>query len=61
MGQKFALLEIKTLVEYLLLNFKLKAITKREDVQFTVDLVLRPIHPIEVEFTRRNDELWMGN
>lgn len=58
-GQKFALLEIKTLVQFILLNFKLTAVTKREDIQFTIDLVLRPIHPILVKFERRCENyLW---
>lgn len=52
-GQKFAMLEIKTLLQYVLLNFRLTSITKREDVKFTIDLVLRPIHPILVQFEKR--------
>lgn len=58
-GQKFAILEIKTLLQYVLLNFKLTAITKREDVKFTIDLVLRPIHPILVKFEKRIDNSWI--
>lgn len=54
-------MEIKTLVQYLLLNFKLKAVTKREEVKFTIDLVLRPIHPILVQFERRTESVLAVN
>lgn len=56
-GQKFALLEIKTLVQYVLMNFELKAITRREDIKFVIDLVLRPTDAILVQFKRRPDNV----
>lgn len=52
-GQKFAVLEMKTIIQYLLINFQLRAVTKREDVVFVADLVLRTKHPIDIEFRPR--------
>lgn len=52
-GQKFATLEMKTVIQYLVLNFYLTAITKREDIKFIADLVLRAQHPILVQFKKR--------
>lgn len=44
---------MKTVIQHLLLNFKLTAITKREDIRFIADLVLRADHPILVQFDKR--------
>ncbi|GAB0089937.1 Cytochrome P450 [Sergentomyia squamirostris] len=52
-GQKFAMLEIKTVIESILINFHLSPITKREDLVFVADLVLRTVDPIKIKFTRR--------
>lgn len=47
------MLEIKTVLEQLLIAFRLEAITKREDIVFISDLVLRSKYPIEVTFLPR--------
>lgn len=52
-GQKFAMLEIKSVLEHLLMAFRLEAVTKREDIVFVSDLVLRSKYPIEVCFLPR--------
>lgn len=52
-GQKFAMLEIKSVLEHLLLAFRMEAVTRREDIVFVSDLVLRSKHPIEVRFLPR--------
>lgn len=52
-GQKFAMLEIKTVLEQLLMTFELKSITKREEIVFISDLVLRSKNPIEMFFYPR--------
>lgn len=52
-GQKFALLEIKALLKHILFNFRLTPITKREDIVFIADLVLRSRDPVRVQFHRR--------
>ncbi|XP_059620231.1 probable cytochrome P450 4ac1 [Phlebotomus argentipes] len=52
-GQKFALLEIKAVLQHVLMAFRLSPVTKREDVVFTADLVLRTRDPVLVKFNRR--------
>uniref|UniRef100_UPI003B5A6B3B cytochrome P450 4C1-like n=1 Tax=Leptopilina heterotoma TaxID=63436 RepID=UPI003B5A6B3B len=52
-GQRFAMLELKTLVAHLLHNFILEPIDHSRDIKFSVDLVIRPATPIRVKFTPR--------
>ncbi|XP_052739352.1 cytochrome P450 4C1-like [Bicyclus anynana] len=53
-GQKFAMLEMKSLVSSLLRRFRLEAVTKPSDLQFRTDLVLRTDNqPIYVRFCNR--------
>nr|QEL53077.1 cytochrome P450 CYP4A311 [Mythimna separata] len=52
-GQKFALMELKTMMSSLLRRFKLEPVTKPEDLTFTTDVVLRTTHPIYVRFRNR--------
>ncbi|NP_001165978.1 cytochrome P450 4AB12 isoform X1 [Nasonia vitripennis] len=51
-GQKFAMMELKSLVARILYNFQLEPIDRSADVKFTTDLVLRPTNPIRVKFVR---------
>lgn len=53
-GQKFAMLEIQTLVTYILLNFELIPITKVEDVILITDLTLRSQEPVKIKFNQRH-------
>lgn len=52
-GQKFAMLEIKSVLEHLLMAFQLRAVTKRDEIVFISDLVLRSKNPIQVCFLPR--------
>lgn len=52
-GQKFAMLEIKTLIASILADYRLEAITRVEDVVLISDLVLRPQDPIKIRFVKR--------
>lgn len=52
-GQKFAILEMKTLISDILWNFKLLPITRRDEIVFFTDLVLRAKTPIKVKFEQR--------
>uniref|UniRef100_UPI003AF5A8BD uncharacterized LOC140038990 n=1 Tax=Aethina tumida TaxID=116153 RepID=UPI003AF5A8BD len=52
-GQKFALLEMKTVICTIIRNFKLEAVDKPEDMRFVTDLVLRPKGEIRVKFVPR--------
>jgi cytochrome P450 family 4 len=54
-GQKFAVLELKSVIIEILQKYKLSPITKREEVVFVADLVLRPKHPIKIKFSKRTD------
>ncbi|XP_063238475.1 cytochrome P450 4C1-like isoform X2 [Bacillus rossius redtenbacheri] len=52
-GQKFAQLEEKTLLSYILRNFKVLSLDSREDVHPIPEIVLRPEHGIKVCLTSR--------
>lgn len=53
-GQKFAMLEIKSLITSILAEYRLEAITKVEDVVLISDLVLRAQDPIRIRCVKRN-------
>uniref|UniRef100_A0A182S534 Cytochrome P450 n=1 Tax=Anopheles funestus TaxID=62324 RepID=A0A182S534_ANOFN len=53
-GQKYALLEIKTAVAYLVLRYRILPVTKRAEIRFIADLVLRASTPLKVRFERRS-------
>ncbi|XP_053663790.1 cytochrome P450 4C1-like [Anopheles marshallii] len=53
-GQKYALLEIKTVVAYLALRYRILPVTKRAEIRFIADLVLRASTPLRVRFERRS-------
>ncbi|XP_061395657.1 cytochrome P450 4p1-like [Musca vetustissima] len=52
-GQKFALLEIKTLLVYVLKNFILEAITRPEDFRFQCGLLIRTTTDIKIKIKKR--------
>lgn len=52
-GQKFAMLEMKTLIVGILRQYSLVAITKVEDVVLISDLVLRTKDPVKIKFEKR--------
>ncbi|XP_075974124.1 cytochrome P450 4c3-like [Anticarsia gemmatalis] len=56
-GQKFAILEIKSLLSGLLRKFYLQPVTKTEDLRFYADMILRVNHPLYVRFCRREQPL----
>lgn len=55
-GQKFAMMEVKTVVSEIVRNFKLEPITKVEDIEIIGDMVLRTKDPIRVKFIPREDQ-----
>lgn len=55
-GQKFALLEMKTLIVSILRKFQLIAVTKLEDVVLVSELVLRTKDPIRIRFVKRTEK-----
>lgn len=50
-GQKFALLEMKIMVAYILHNFVLEPVDEIDEVRYISDLVLRPKSQVRVKFT----------
>lgn len=54
-GQKFAMLEMKSVISEILRKFVLLPNTKTEDLDFTVDIVLRTAVPVYVSFAKRPD------
>lgn len=52
-GQKFAVLEEKSLISGILRKYKIKAIDKREDVILWHELILRPKDGIRIRLEKR--------
>ncbi|XP_026473021.1 cytochrome P450 4C1-like [Ctenocephalides felis] len=52
-GQKFAMLELKSVVSTILRHYTLEAITKPKDLIFVIDIILRTDHPIKIKFRKR--------
>nr|ADE05576.1 cytochrome P450 4M2 [Manduca sexta] len=52
-GQKFAILEMKSAISSLLRHYELLPVTKPEDLKFTADLVLRTTNPVYVKFVKK--------
>ncbi|KAL1379720.1 hypothetical protein pipiens_014701 [Culex pipiens pipiens] len=52
-GQKFAVLEEKTVLSTILRKFRIEAIERREDVSLLGDLVLRPRDGLRIRVSRR--------
>jgi cytochrome P450 family 4 len=53
-GQKFALLEEKTVLSYMLRNYELRSLDKREDITLIAELILRPKDGIRITITPRS-------
>ncbi|XP_069699717.1 cytochrome P450 4C1-like isoform X1 [Periplaneta americana] len=53
-GQKFALLEEKTVLSYILRNYEVISLDKRQDVNLMAEIVLRPEKGINVSIKPRN-------
>lgn len=52
-GQRFAVLEEKSIISTIIRNFKIKSVQKREDMKLLQELVLRPFSGIHMKFERR--------
>lgn len=53
-GQKFALLEEKSVISAVLRNYKVEAIDRREDLTLLGELILRPKNGLRVKITKRD-------
>ncbi|KAJ8730960.1 hypothetical protein PYW08_002373 [Mythimna loreyi] len=54
-GQKYAMMKMKTLMSGLIWKYRLEPVTKPEDLVFILDMVLRTNHPIYVRFRPREN------
>ena len=52
-GQKFALLEEKTVLSYILRNYTVKSLDKREDIRQIGEMILRSENGIRIHITPR--------
>ncbi|CAG9797065.1 unnamed protein product [Chironomus riparius] len=53
-GQRFAMLELKTMLTKIVLNFKILPVTSFDELIFKGDIVLRTQNPIIIKFMSRN-------
>ena len=53
-GQRFALLEAKIYLFFVLKNFSLKSVQKEEDMKLCVEGVMKSKNGIMIEFTKRS-------
>ncbi|NP_001165938.1 cytochrome P450 4AB21 isoform X1 [Nasonia vitripennis] len=53
-GQKFALMELKSLIARILYNFKLEPIDRSADMKILLDIVIRPASPVRTRFVKIN-------
>ncbi|OXU20676.1 hypothetical protein TSAR_002401 [Trichomalopsis sarcophagae] len=51
-GQKFAMMELKSLAARILYNFELEPVSQTKDMKLTLDLVTRPLEPVYTKFIR---------
>lgn len=53
-GQKFAMMELKSLIARILYNFKLEPIDKSADMKILLDIIIRPAHHVRTRFVKIN-------
>ena len=53
-GQKFAMMELKVVLTWLLRSFKISTSVKEEDFQPIIEVVLRPKNGVRVYLEERN-------
>lgn len=54
-GQKYAMLEMKSCLLDVLINYQIEPVTKPEEIVFYLDLVLRTKNPVKVQFLKRKN------
>jgi len=55
-GQKFAILEEKTMLSYILRHYRLRSLDKREDIDLVMELIMRPDKGIRLSISPRAKE-----
>ena len=56
-GQKFAMIEEKVLLTYILRRFNVRSALTREELRPTAELILRPEAGIIVSITKSNEQM----
>ncbi|XP_050681329.1 cytochrome P450 4c3-like isoform X2 [Leptidea sinapis] len=56
-GQKFAMMELKSIVSAVLRRFKLVPVTRSTDLKFNADFILRNSGPIHIRFLKRDQSM----
>ncbi|XP_046962214.1 cytochrome P450 4C1-like [Vanessa cardui] len=54
LGQKFAMLEMKTLISGIIRKYHIEPVTRPEELAFNVNMILRTTKPIYARFRKRN-------
>lgn len=52
-GQKYALIQMKTMIVKMLQQYRLESVTKLADLEFIMDMILHTKRPVEIKFHRR--------
>ena len=52
LGQKFALMELKSLIGRILYDYKLEPQDRTSDMRILMDLIIRPIKPVKMKFIK---------
>ncbi|CRL05138.1 CLUMA_CG018015, isoform A [Clunio marinus] len=55
-GQKFAMLEMKSIVAKIIRNFKLSVTKENEKLELIAELVLRPVNGVKLRVQKRNND-----
>ena len=52
-GQRFAIMEEKIVVAWVLRNFKISSVKRRDETRLKTELILRPIEGVRLQLTPR--------
>jgi cytochrome P450 family 4 len=55
-GQKFAMMEMKTVLSYILRHYRLRSLDTRENIDTVMELVMKPEKGIRMNITPRTKE-----
>ena len=58
-GQKFAVMEEKIILAHLFRNFRMEAVTKKDEVVIMMELIIRSKNGLNIQLIPRND--WSNN
>lgn len=54
MGPKIAMMEMKTLIAYICKDYSIKSLTEQNELRIGLELNVRPLNPVGIQFTKRN-------